>query len=705
MCSVYGPKMCAEMRAHMKDFNTVDIRNIVLLGGSGSGKTTLTEAAVFASGKRDRLGSVAAGNTVSDYEKEEKERGFSINLSVIPVEWMGCKINLLDTPGGLDFSGERESAASAADAAIIVVNAKRGVDVGFDMSWRLCDRYHLPRLVFVTAMDDDDASYRQVVEDLTERYGSRIAPFHMPVRSEGRLIGYADITRMRARQFAGIGKYEEMEIPAYCMPYLEQFKKILDEAVASADEESMEKYFAGETFSQQEIDCALRSDCIDGTIVPVTMGSGLHVHGVYMLLDCIVRYLPAPSRARTGINVADNEIFDCIYDENDCLVAQVFKTISDPYIGKYSIVKVYSGRLKADSMAFNPSHDTEQKIGRLYYISGDEFVQTGQLVAGDIGAVPKLGDVLTGDTISSKSCPVKLSPVEFERPYTVKRYKTLDKKDDDKVYVSLLKLAEEDQTLRVVNDMENGQQLLAGIGEQQLEITAAKLESKYKIRIELSAPKIAYRETICASVQAHGRYKKQSGGHGQFADVVMTFEPSGNREIPYIFDERVVGGAVPKNFFPAVEKGVEESVRSGLLAGYPVVGLKAVLTDGAAHAVDSSENAFKMAAILAFKEAYLNAKPIILEPIAAVKIYAPAKYTGEIVGDLKTRRARIMGMVPENDGSSYIEADIPMSELDGYLAKLRSISGGYARFEYEFARYGQAPEQITQQLQHIYKNS
>lgn len=689
----------------MKDFNTVNIRNIVLLGGSGSGKTTLTEAAVFASGKRDRLGSVAAGSTVSDYDKEEKERGFSINLSVIPVEWMDCKINLLDTPGGLDFSGERESAASAADAAVIVVNAKRGVDVGFEMSWRLCDRYQLPRIVFVTAMDDDDASYRQVVENLTERYGSRIAPFHMPVRSEGRLIGYADITRMRARQFAGIGKYEEMEIPEYSMPYLEQFKKILDEAVASADEENMEKYFAGETFSQQEIDCALRSDCIDGSIVPVTMGSGLHVHGVYMLLDCIVRYLPSPSRVRTGINVSDNELFDCIYDENSSLAAQVFKTISDPYIGKYSIVKVYSGKLKADSTAFNPSHDTEQKIGRLYYISGDEFIQTGQIVAGDIGAVPKLGDVLTGDTISSKNCPVKLGPIEFENPYTVKRYKTLDKKDDDKVYVSLLKLAEEDKTLRVVNDMENGQQLLAGIGEQQLEITAAKLRSKYKIQIELCAQKIAYRETVCAAVQAHGRYKKQSGGHGQFADVTMIFEPSGNREIPYIFDERVVGGAVPKNFFPAVEKGIEESVRSGLLAGYPVVGLKAVLTDGAAHAVDSSENAFKMAAILAFKEAYLNAKPIILEPIAAVKIYAPAKYTGEIVGDLKTRRARVMGMVPESDGSSYIEADIPMSELDGYLAKLRSLSGGYARFEYEFARYGQAPEQITQQLQQFYKNS
>lgn len=689
----------------MKDYKTVDIRNVVLLGGSGSGKTTLAEAAVFASGQKDRLGSVAAGSTVSDYDKEEQERGFSVNLSVIPVEWNGFKVNLLDTPGGPDFSGERESAASAADAAILVVNAKRGVDVGLEMAWRLCDKYRLPRMVFVTAMDDDDASYRQVVEDLTARYGSLMAPFHMPVRSEGRLAGYADITRMQARRFVGIGKYEPMEIPDYCMPNFEQFKKILDEAVASADEENMEKYFSGEEFTQQEIDCALRSDCIEGALVPVTMGSGLHVHGVHMLMDCIVRYLPSPSRVHTGVDVHSNQIFDCVFDEHECLAAQVFKTISDPYLGKYSIVKVYSGILKADSTAFNPAHDTEQKIGRLYYMSGNEFIQTERIVAGDIGAIPKLGDVLTGDSIAGKSRPVKLSPISFEEPYTVKRYRTLDKKDDDKVYISLLKLAEEDRTLRVVNDMENGQQLLMGIGEQQLEIAVSKLFHKYRIRIELCAPKIAYRETICASVQAHGRYKKQSGGHGQFADVTMTFEPSGNREIPYIFDERVVGGAVPKNFFPAVEKGVEESVKCGLLAGYPVVGLKAVLTDGAAHSVDSSENAFKMAAILAFKEAYLNAKPIVLEPIAAVKIYAPARYTGDIVGDLKTRRARILGMVPESDGDSYIEADIPMSALDGYLARLRSISGGYGRFEYAFSRYGQAPQPLTEQLVHHFKNS
>lgn len=687
----------------MKELNTTDIRDVVILGGSGSGKTTLTEAAAFASGKINRLGSVLDGNTISDYDKQEKKRGFSIGLSVVPVMWNGYKINFLDTPGGIDFSGEREAAAETADAAVIVINGKRGIDNGTLTAWKLCDKYKLPRIIFVTAMDDDNASYRQIVEDLTQNYGNIIAPFHMPIRKEQRLIGYADITRMKGRKFDGIGKFEDIDIPDYCMDYLKKYKDILDEAVASVDEDSMNKFFNGEEFTQTEMDAGLRTDCVDGSIVPVTMGSGLHVHGVCMLMDCITRYMPAPYVIKTGINVKTNDLFDCYYNKNSFLVARVFKTISDPYIGRYSLVKVYSGELKPDMNIFNAVCDIEQRIGRIYYISGSEAESTDRIIAGDIGAVPKLNNIFTNDTLSTKEVPIKFTATEYETPYTYKRIVSDNKADEDKITPAVMKLIDEDVTLKTINDKDNSQLLIAGIGEQQLSVFEDKLKEKYNLKIHLEAPKIAYKETICSEVTVRGRYKKQSGGHGQFGDVVMTFGPSGDREQSYVFEENIVGGAVPKNYFSAVEKGVQESIRCGLLAGYPVVGVKAVLTDGSYHPVDSSDNAFKMAAMMAFKEAYFKAEPIILEPIAAVKIYVPSKYTGDVISDLKSRRARVIGMVPQDDGDSYIQADIPMELLDGYLARLRSISGGSGRIEYEFSRYGKAPDDVVKRLEEAYK--
>jgi elongation factor G len=687
----------------MKSYMTKDIRNIAVLGGSGSGKTTLIEAAAFASGKTNRLGSVLDGNTLSDYDEEEIKRGFSINLSVVPIEWKGCKINFFDAPGGLDFVGESESAVSAADAAIIVINARKGTDAGTAQAWKLCDKYSIPRVFFVTGMDDDTASYREIVTELTREYGSRIAPFHMPIRKDQRLVGYADITQMRARKFNGIGKFEDFEIPDYCMENLKQFKGILDEAVASVDEDNLEKYFSGEEFTQQEKDSALRANCCDGSLVPVTMGSGLHVHGVYMLLDVIVKYMPSPFVAKTGINVADNSLFDCIYDGKDYFVARVFKTISDPYIGKYSLVKIYSGTLKPDSTIFNPSYDTEIKVGKLYYVNGDEYVPADALCAGDVGAIPKLNCVSTGDTLSTKVKPVKLDGVEFPKPYTVKGIRLKESKDDEKLSQALAKVSEEDPTFKTVSDTENNQRLVMGIGEQQLEVIINKLSRKYKIQAELVPAKVGYKETICKEAVARCRYKKQTGGHGQFAEVEIAFMPSGDRELPYVFEKEVVGGAVSKGYFPAVEKGIADSVKEGLLAGYPVVGLKAVLRDGAEHPVDSSENAFKMAAVMAYKEAYLKAEPIILEPFADAKIYTPSKYAGDISSDLKTKRARILGMMTLDNGDSYIEADIPMEQMEGYMAKLRSITEGFGTFEYSFERYGQAPAEVVDRLVAEYK--
>lgn len=689
----------------MGKYNTSDIRNVVILGGSGSGKTTLVEAAAFVTAKTNRLGSVHAGNTLSDYDQEEKKRGFSIHTSLIPLEYHGYKVNMLDTPGGLDFSGERDMALSVADLAVIVINGRRGVDSGVLFAWNLCNEYHLPRLCYVTGMDEDSVSFHTVIEQLKVRYGNRIAPFYMPVRKEQRLIGYVDITTGKATAYDGIGHYVPIEVPEYCKQYLSEYKQVLDEAVASVSEENMDKFFNGEQFSAEEVEQALRSNCIDGSIVPVLMGSGLHVLSVDNLLDVIVRYFPEPSVTKTGISGADHHEYSCSYEKEKPLVAQVFKTISDPYTGRYSYIKVYSGTLHTDMNVYLSSNETQIKIGRIYTVCGSEFLPTDEIVAGDIGAVPRLTDVATGDTISTRATPVILPTIEFEKPYTRKRYETVDKKDDDKVYGALLKLMEEDKTINICNDAENGQQLLVGIGEQQLDILTANLQNKYKIGLQLESPRIPYRETICKSAEAKGRFKKQSGGHGQFGDVLMSIEPSGQKEVPYQFEQRIVGGAVPKNYFPAVEKGVEESVRKGFLAGYPVVGIKAVLLDGSYHPVDSCENAFRMASVFAFKEAYKNAEPILLEPIASAQITAMNEFTGDVISDLKTRRARVMGMNPLEDGKSCILADIPMAELDGYLTRLRSLCGGYVSLSYEFSRYGRAPEQITDKLVEEYNNS
>ena len=679
----------------MKDYSTENIRNVAILGNGGCGKTTLVEAMAFTSSVINKIGRVQEGNTISDYDKEEIKRQFSISTSIIPMEWEGCKINVLDTPGQLDLVGEREEAACAADAAVIVVNGKNGVEAGTRKAWELCDKYNLPRIIFVTAMDDDNASYKEVVNTLMNLYGKKIAPFHQPIRENGKFVGYVNVTKMSARRFTGIAQYDETDIPDYSYENLEKFRETLLDAVASTSEELMEKYFEGQEFSQEEIDLALRNNCCDGTIVPVTMGTGLNVHGVFMLLNDIVRFLPAPVNGKSGTNVKNNGTFEAKYDSNGILAAQVFKTISDPFMGKYSIVKVYSGTLSADCNIYNAARETEEKISRLYMIRGKEPIEVNAITAGDIGAIPKLTNTVTGDTLSTKAIPIQFEVPAFPKPYTYMRYRVVNKNEEDKASSALTKLMDEDVTLKVVNDKENKQLLLYGIGDQQLEIVVSKLLNKYKVQIELSKPKFAFRETISKKAKAQGRYKKQSGGHGQYGDVLMEFEPSGDKETPYIFEERIVGGSVPKNFFPAVEKGISESVEKGPLAAYSVVGVKAILVDGSYHPVDSSEMAFKMAAKLAFRNAYMEAGPILLEPIGTIVVHVPEQYTGDVMGDFNKRRARVLGMNPDENGNQIIAADIPMSELFGYSTKLCSITGGLGEFSYEFARYEQAPDQIA----------
>ena len=681
----------------MKVYRTDEIRNVVLLGHGGSGKTSLAEAMAYVSGATSRMGKIADGNTISDFDKEEQKREFSISTSLVPVEWEKAKINILDTPGYFDFVGEVEEAVSAADAAVIVVSGKAGVEVGTEKAWELCDKYRLPRMVYVTEMDVDDASFRQVVQDLTERYGKVIAPHFQPIRENEKLVGYVNVIKNAARRYTGVGQREECEIPEYCKPNLEIYRDKLLEAVAETSEAFMERYFEGDEFSVEEIRSAMRTEVMDGDIVPVAMGSNIQAQGVANLLSDIVRFFPSPdSRSCAGINRKTNEIFEGNYDFAKAKSAYVFKTMVDPFIGKYSFVKVCSGVLKGDDTLYNGDSDAEAKLGKIYTMVGNKPTEVSELFAGDIGAIAKLANTKTGDTLSTKNTPVMYGKTEYSKPYTYMKYVCNNKGDEDKVSQALQKMMAEDVTLKTVNDSENRQTLLYGMGDQHLEITASKLAARYKCEIRLETPKVAFRETIKKKSDVDSKYKKQSGGHGQYGHVKMRFEASGDLETPYVFEEEVVGGAVPKNYFPAVEKGLQEAVVKGPLAGYPVVGVKAVLYDGSYHPVDSSEMAFKTATVQAFKKGFMEASPVLLEPIASLAVTVPDDYTGDVMGDLNKRRGRVLGMNPVSGGRQEIVADIPMTGLFGYCTVLRSMTGGRGVYSYEFARYEQAPSDVQE---------
>ena len=683
----------------MNVYGTSQIRNVVLLGHGGAGKTTVAEAMALVAGVTKRMGKVTDGNTISDYDKGGIKRQFSISTSLIPLEYEGdngpIKINLLDTPGFFDFVGEVEEAVSVADAAIIVVNCKAGIEVGTEKAWELCEKLKLPRMIFVTNMDDDHASYRELVLKLETRFGRKIAPFQLPIRENEKFVGFVNVIKMGGRRFTNLSDYEECPIPEYVQKNLGIAREALMEAVAETSEEYMERYFSGDEFTVEEIQQALRSHVIDGSIVPVMMGSGINCQGFKVLMQVIDRYFPSPDKFEcVGVDVSTGERFTAKYNDDVSLSARVFKTIADPFIGKYSLMKICTGTLKPDSVIYNVNKEAEEKVGKVYLLRGREQIEVPELKAGDIGAVAKLSVTQTGDTIALRSAPIVYHKPVISKPYTYMAYKAVNKGDDDKVSSALSKLMEEDLTLKTVNDAENRQSLLYGIGDQQLDVVVSKLLNRYKVEIALDKPKFAFRETIKKKVKVQGKHKKQSGGHGQYGDVIMEFEPSGDLETPYVFEEKVFGGSVPKNYFPAVEKGLQEAVQKGPLAGYPVVGVKATLLDGSYHPVDSSEMAFKMATHLAFKKGFMEAGPVLLEPIASLKVTVPDKYTGDVMGDLNRRRGRVLGMNSDHHGKQIIEADVPMSELYGYNTDLRSMTGGIGIYEYEFARYEQAPGDV-----------
>lgn len=684
----------------MDVYKTEQVRNVVLLGHGGSGKTTLAEALAFHTKAIGRMGKVAEGTSISDYDKEEIKRGFSIRTSLVPIEWEGMKVNLLDAPGYFDFVGQAEEAMSVADAAVIVINGKSGIEVGTRKAWDICERRKIPCIFFVTNMDDPNADYIKIVEDLKALYGKKIAPFHLPIYDNDKFTGFVNVVKMGARRFKPDGSYEDVDIPAGVKGDLDEVRNMILEAVAESDEELMDKYFNGEEFTQEEISKALRKSVIEHDIIPVQMGSGTLTYGCNMLLQSFQKYFPSPEKSavfKKGVNKKTGEEVLADKDPAKPVTAYVFKTIMDPFVGKYSLVKVCTGTLNAGDTLFNVTKDVQEKIQKLYVMRGKELIEVKTLESGDIGAIGKLDSTRTGDTLSTKDFPVEYHPTTMSKPQEYMRYRAKNKGEEDKIAQGIQKLCIEDLTLRTVNDEENRQMLIYGIGMQQLEVAASMLLEKYKVEIELSKPKFAYRETITKKAEhIQGKHKKQSGGHGQYGDVIMDFEPLADQTKAYEFSEKIFGGSVPKNFFPAVEKGIQESVGKGPLAAYPVVGVGATLVDGSYHPVDSSEMAFKTASMLAFRTGFMAAKPVLLEPIETLKVTVPDKFTGDIMGDLNKRRGRIMGMNPIAGGKQIIEAEIPASELYGYSTDLRSMTGGMGDYEHEFVRYEQAPADVQQ---------
>ncbi|MBQ9610081.1 MAG: elongation factor G [Lachnospiraceae bacterium] len=680
----------------MNVFTTDKIRNVVLLGHGGCGKTSLVEALGFLAGMTKRMGTIDGGNTISDYDKEEIKRKNSIKTSIVPIEWEGYKVNILDTPGFFDFIGEAEEAVSVADAAIIVISGKAGIEAGTKRAWELCEKRKLPRMFFVTDMDIDKASFRKVVQELQELYGKKIAPFHLPIRENEQFVGYVNVIQQKAKRWNNHGTVDKFDVPDYSYENLNICRDALLEAVAETSEEYLERYFEGDEFSEDEIRQALRVGVCDGSVVPVLMGSNTLARGMYTLMADIIKYFPSPDKCKcAGINTTNNEVFEADYNFAKAKSAYIFKTIADPYIGKYSLIKVNSGVLKSDDVLYNYHRDADEKLGKLYVICGNKVEEVKELHAGDIGALAKLSVSQTTDSLSTRKNPVTYLRASISKPYVYRRYTAKKKGDEDKISQALSKLMMEDLTLKQENDSDNGQTLIYGISGQHLEVVQSILAEKYKVEIELAKPKIAFKETIRKKVDTEYKYKKQSGGHGQYGHVKITIEPSGDMDTPYIFEQIVVGGAVPKNYFPAVEKGVAESVKSGPMANYPVTGVKVVLYDGSYHSVDSSELAFKVATEQAFKKGFMDASPVLLEPFATLTVNVPDDYTGDIMGDLNKRRARIIGMNPTGDGGQEIIAEIPYLELYEYDTRLNSMTRGSGIFSYEFARYEQAPEDVA----------
>lgn len=676
----------------MKIYDAQNIRNIVLAGHASKGKTTLAEALLSAAGATERLGKVEDGTAVMDYDAEEKKRKISVSCAVAPVEYKGKKINILDTPGLFDFAEGAAEGIRAAETALIVVSARSGLAVGAEKAFKNAGSRRMARIFVTTKMDDERADFYKAFNAMAAKFGTSVCPVVIPVLQNGKVAAYYNMIDSKAYAYDGF-KSAVVEVSHDDAARFDAIHEVFNEAVAGTDEEIMEKYFAGEELTKEDRLKGLRIGVADGSIIPVFALSGISGAACDMLLDFIADVCPAP---KSEYAISGDEPVELSPDPNGPLAAVCFKTVADPFIGKLSFFKVLSGKITPNSAAYNERTGKEERMGKIVTMFGAKQIDCPEIPAGDIGAVVKLSGFNTGDTLCSADKVIRADGVATPNPTYSMAVKAVKKGDEEKIASGFSRLCEEDPSLEFSVNNETHEQIIKGLGEQQIDVAVAKLRSKFSVDVELSAPKIAYRETITKKVSAQGRHKKQSGGHGQFGDVFIEFEPSTCDKLE--FAERIVGGSVPKNFFPAVEKGLNECMEKGVLAGYPMVGIKATLYDGSYHPVDSSEMSFKMAASLAFKEGVSKAGPILLEPIMTVKVTCNDDAMGDVIGDINKRRGRVLGMTPSGDGMQEILSEIPQAEMATFSTAMRQITQGRGSFESEFARYERCPEHIAQKI-------
>ncbi len=677
----------------MKEYKTKNLRNIGMIGHGGAGKTTLTEAILYYTKTTDRFGKVEEGTTTSDYDAEERKRKISISTTVAPCEFKDTKINVVDMPGYFDFVGEVVEGLRAVDVAMIVVCGASGIQVGTEKAWDQVNKDSIPRAFYINKLDRENSDFEKVLSSLKDKFGISVVPIQYPIGKEANFKGIVNVISKRARIFnPKTLEMEEQEVPAELLDKVEECKNMIMEAVAETDEVLLDKYFSEGELSDEEIYHGLVDGCARGEIAPVMCGSAYTCSGIQTFLEDIVECFPSPENVKEvkAKNVKEGKEVNIKMEESAPFSAFVFKTIADPFVGKLSLFRVMTGKAKPDTTVYNSIKDKQEKIGTMYFVRGKNQISASEIVAGDIGAVAKLQYTNTGDTLCEMSAPIAFDNIQFPVPAMSMAVVPKSKGDEDKISSGLAKLLDEDPTFKVSRDVENAETIVSGVGETHLDIIATKLKNKFGAEVSLEVPKVPYRETIRKVADVQGKHKKQSGGHGQYGDVVVKFEPRNDGEDELQFVDAVVGGVVPRQYIPAVEKGLRECITKGVLAGYPVIRLKATLHDGSFHPVDSSEMAFKIAASLAYKKGLESAEPVLLEPIMHAEVIVPDDYMGDVIGDINKKRGRVLGMEPEN-GSQKIIAEVPMAEMFKYATDLRSITQARGSFEMRFERYEEVP--------------